>query len=269
MSVSPPPGGSMMPAIALGGGPGLMIRKVWPRSTDPNQTLRCVPVPVGPLTKTLPKGSIPMSGSPFVWIGSTTAGTSNLMGGGVCARSGNVPALSRSAQPMPRVGTQRKRAMMTSSIKKHWEAGHTSASQSIRTEFELPERNAPVEQAPAVGVAVAQRDAEQSWRHQGAVHRNDRERNRQADVGAQSRDSNGMRHSVIGHRSDLRRVEVGSRTGIAESVAVGLLVAIVVVEVEMGLATILAGHVAVAVFRPAASASTRARDKVVGANDIN
>src|SRR2546430_7181292 len=60
MSVSPPPGGSIMPAIALGGGPGVMIRKVWPPSTDPSQTLRCVPVPVGPLTKTFPKGSIPM-----------------------------------------------------------------------------------------------------------------------------------------------------------------------------------------------------------------
>jgi len=41
----------MMPAIALGGSPGLMIRKVWPRSTDPNQTLRCVPVPVGRLQR--------------------------------------------------------------------------------------------------------------------------------------------------------------------------------------------------------------------------
>src|SRR6266513_273007 len=75
MSVSPPPGGSIKPAIALGGAPGEITRKVWPLSTDPNQVLRCVPVPVGPLTKTRPCGSIPISGSPLVWIGSTTADT--------------------------------------------------------------------------------------------------------------------------------------------------------------------------------------------------
>src|SRR5438105_3375202 len=63
MSVSPPPGGSMMPVIAVGAGPGVMIRNVWPRSTEPNQVLRCVPVPVGPLTKIRPEGSIAISGS--------------------------------------------------------------------------------------------------------------------------------------------------------------------------------------------------------------
>src|SRR5437879_11774207 len=77
MSVSPPPGGSVNPASALGGGPGEITRNVFPLSTDPNQVLRCVPVPVGPLTKTRPCGSIPMSGSPLVWIGSTTVGTPN------------------------------------------------------------------------------------------------------------------------------------------------------------------------------------------------
>ncbi len=50
-------------------------------STDPYQTLRWVPVPVGPLTKTRPVGSTPMSGSPAAWIGSTTVGTLNPMGG--------------------------------------------------------------------------------------------------------------------------------------------------------------------------------------------
>src|SRR5437868_12135386 len=79
MSVSPPPGGSIKPAIALGGAPGEITRKVWPPSTEPNHTLRCVPVPVGPLTKTRPCGSIPMSGSPKVWIGSTIIGVSNPM----------------------------------------------------------------------------------------------------------------------------------------------------------------------------------------------
>src|SRR3989441_7003157 len=85
MSVSPPPGGSIKPAIALGGAPGEITRKVWPLSTEPNQVLRCVPVPVGPLTKTRPCGSVPMSGSPLVWIGSTTAGTSKAIPGAACA----------------------------------------------------------------------------------------------------------------------------------------------------------------------------------------
>ncbi len=46
-----------------------------------------------------------------------------------------------------------------------WETGNASASQSVRPEFELPERNATAQQAAAVGVAVAERDAEQPWRH--------------------------------------------------------------------------------------------------------
>ena len=67
----------MMPEIALGGGPGEITRNVRPPSTEPNHVLRCVPVPVGPLTKIRPCGSMPMSGSPFVWIGSTTVGVPN------------------------------------------------------------------------------------------------------------------------------------------------------------------------------------------------
>ena len=90
MSVSPPPGGSIKPASALGGAPGEITRKVWPLSTDPNQVLRWVPVPVGPLTKTRPCGSIPMSGSPLVWMGSTTTGTPNAMPG--AATAGTVDA---------------------------------------------------------------------------------------------------------------------------------------------------------------------------------
>ena len=43
-----------------------MTRKVWPPSTEPNHVLRWVPVPVGPLLKTRPCGSIAMSGSPLV-----------------------------------------------------------------------------------------------------------------------------------------------------------------------------------------------------------
>ena len=77
MSVSPPPGpGAGMFVIAVGGVFCAMTRKVWPPSTDPNHVLRWVPVPVGPLTNTRPCGSIAMSGSPLVWIGSTTVGVS-------------------------------------------------------------------------------------------------------------------------------------------------------------------------------------------------
>src|SRR6266516_4679413 len=75
ISVSPPPGGSAKLAMLLGGGPGLITRNVCALSTDPYHTLRWVPVPVGPLTKTRPVGSIPMSGSPAAWMGSTTVGT--------------------------------------------------------------------------------------------------------------------------------------------------------------------------------------------------
>ncbi len=151
-----------------------------------------------------------------------------------------------------------------------WETGHASASQPVRPEFELLERNAPVQEITAVAVAVAQRDAEQPWRHQGAIHGGDRERHRQAIIGAQPGDSNGMRHSVIGHRSDLRRMEIGSRTRITEVFAFRLEIAIVLMEVEMGAASLVAGHIAVSVCGVTASAaSARAWDKVIGANDID
>ena len=55
MSVSPPPGpGAGMPMIAEGTVFCAMTLKVWPPSTEPNQVLRCVPVPVGPLLKMRP-----------------------------------------------------------------------------------------------------------------------------------------------------------------------------------------------------------------------
>src|SRR5947207_4881588 len=80
MSVSPPPGGSSMLWIDVGGAPGVITRNVWPPSTEPSQALRCVPVPVGPLTNTRPCGSTPIVGSPNVWIGSTTDGVSKPIG---------------------------------------------------------------------------------------------------------------------------------------------------------------------------------------------
>src|SRR2546426_10096122 len=101
MSVSPPPGGSVKPASALGGGPGEITRKVWPLWADPNQVLRCVPVPVGPLTKTRPWGSMPMSGSPLVWIGSTTTGVEKAMPGAATAGrpDTDAPAATTNAEP--------------------------------------------------------------------------------------------------------------------------------------------------------------------------
>src|SRR6266571_1649873 len=95
MSVSPPPGGSMIPEMALGGGPGEITRNVRPPSTEANQVLRWVPVPVGPLTNTRPCGSIPMSGSPLVWIGSTTVGVPNVMDVAVAPALLDVPAGGR------------------------------------------------------------------------------------------------------------------------------------------------------------------------------
>src|SRR5438105_1369657 len=99
MSVSPPPGGSTVPDRALGGGPGEMARNVAPPSTEPNQTLRCVPVPVGPLENTRPCASMPMSGSPNVWMGSTTVGTWNVIfeaAPAVGATAERVPVATRS-----------------------------------------------------------------------------------------------------------------------------------------------------------------------------
>jgi len=57
-------------------------------------------------------------------------------------------------------------------------------SYSVKAKFGLVEPNAPVEQIAAVAVAVAQRDAEQPWRHQGAIHGDDGERHRHAVVGS-------------------------------------------------------------------------------------
>src|SRR3989441_12863909 len=99
---------------------------------------------------------------------------------------------------------------------------------SRRPKFALAERNAPGEEIAGVAVAIAQRDAEHPWRHQGAIHGDNRERDRQAIIGSQSRDGNGMRDAVIAHRSDLGGMEIGSRTRITEVLAFRLLIAIVV-----------------------------------------
>src|SRR5438445_3647698 len=73
----------------------------------------------------------------------------------------------------------------------------------------LSEQDAAGEQAAAVAVAVAQRDAKHPRRHQGAIHGDDRERDRQAVIGAQPHDSDGMRDAVIAHCRDLGGMEIG------------------------------------------------------------
>jgi hypothetical protein len=45
--------------------------------------------------------------------------------------------------------------------------------------------NAPIEQVAVVAVTVTESDAEKSWRHEGAIHSDDRERYRQAVIGSQ------------------------------------------------------------------------------------
>src|SRR5207245_10076672 len=150
-----------------------------------------------------------------------------------------------------------------------WETGYASAP-SRRPKFALAERNAPGEEIAGVAVAVAEGDAEHPWRHQGAIYGDNRERDWQAIIGAQSRDRDGMRHGVIANRSDLRGMEIGSRTRIAEVFAFRLLIAIVVMEMEVGGAAILAGLVTVPVCRVAdRPASACAGDKVIGANDVD
>src|SRR5712692_5887494 len=56
-----------------------------------------------------------------------------------------------------------------------------------------------------------------------------------------------MRHVVIGHRIDLRGMEISSRTRITEILAFRLLVAIVLMEAEVSTTPFVAGLVAVPV----------------------
>jgi len=54
----------------------VMILKVWPRSTEPSHTLRCVPVPVGAAHEDSPLGIDCNVRFAVRVVGSTTAGTS-------------------------------------------------------------------------------------------------------------------------------------------------------------------------------------------------
>ncbi len=60
---------------------------------------------------------------------------------------------------------------------------------------------------PAVAVTVAKGDAEHPWRHQGAIHSNDREPYRHAVIGSQSGKSDTVRDLVKSRRSELRGLE--------------------------------------------------------------
>src|SRR5205807_3224500 len=132
----------------------------------------------------------------------------------------------------------------------------------------LSEQDAAGEQAAGVAVAVAQRDGEHPWRNQGAIHSDDGERHRQAIIGAQSRDRDGMRHGVIAHRRDLRGMEIGSGTRVTEVFAFRLLIAIVVMEMEVGGAAVLAGLVTVPVCLAARRRHGRLRPRVVAAGAV-
>src|SRR6202035_2297516 len=143
------------------------------------------------------------------------------------------------------------------------------------TDLLLMHGDAAVEQIAAVGIAVAQGDAEETGRRQRAIYGDDRERYRQAIIRAQSRDRDGMRHVVIGHRIDLRGVEISSRTWITEVLFFRLLIAIVLMHVEVGFATLTAGLVAIPVCRVASSTATAAAaaacpwNKVISAHDVD
>src|SRR5581483_3650323 len=108
------------------------------------------------------------------------------------------------------------------------------------------DRNTPGHQLPAVAVPIAQRDAKQSWRSQRAVSTYDGERYRLPVVGAATRESHGMCNVVERRGGELRGLEVNARARIAERRAVRPLTGIVIVEVEMGVAAVLAVFVAIA-----------------------
>ena len=76
-----------------------------------------------------------------------------------------------------------------------------------------------------------------------------------------------MRHGVIAHCSDLRGMEIGSRTRITEVFAFRLLIAIVVMEMEVGGAAILAGLVTVPIGLAARRRLRWLRAGVVAANE--
>src|SRR5438046_8667747 len=116
----------------------------------------------------------------------------------------------------------------------------------------------------AVDVAAAECDAEHPWRHQRAIHGDDGECYRQAVIGTQSCDRDGMRHVVIAHRIDLRGMEISSRTRITEILTVLLLIAIVFMDVEAGAASVLSGHVAIAVCPMAGRKFPRSEERRVG-----
>src|SRR5229473_4718146 len=78
-----------------------------------------------------------------------------------------------------------------------------------------------------------------------------------------------MRHVVIGHRIDLRGMEISSRTRITEILAFRLLIAIVLMEAEVSTAPFVAGFVAVPVCHAARRRLGWPRERVVAANTVD
>src|SRR2546421_3826620 len=78
-----------------------------------------------------------------------------------------------------------------------------------------------------------------------------------------------MRHVVIGHRIDLRGMEISSRTRITEILAFRLLIAIVLMEAEVSTAPFVAGFVAVPVCHAARRWLGWPRERVVAADTVD
>src|SRR6266481_9605241 len=78
-----------------------------------------------------------------------------------------------------------------------------------------------------------------------------------------------MRHVVIGHRIDLRGMEISSRTRITEILAFRLLIAIVLMEAEVSTAPFVAGFVAVPVCHAARRRLWPLRERVVATDTVD
>src|SRR6266404_3571095 len=135
----------------------------------------------------------------------------------------------------------------------------------------LVERDAPIEQIAGVGVAVAERQTERVECGLAFVYGDRREGHGQAVVQSDPDDRHRARDVIESDRQQLGRVEVHARARVAgiDALCVAVL-ASVRIEVETRLARVLALDVSVSVRLVAAAASSsRARDEIVGANDVD
>jgi len=79
---------------------------------------------------------------------------------------------------------------------------------SSRRCWSLLKLDAAIEQAAAIDVAIAQRDAEHPWWHQRAICRDDGKRHGQAVISPCPRDRHRVRHIVEGYGSQLGGLEI-------------------------------------------------------------